>query len=1839
MRKSRMPLLAIVFLVGYIACKPKSIQPPDAQLLSSFLRSYTKGVISSASLLKYVFVEDMVEEEAIGKSLDQNIFKLKPAVDGNAYWEAKNVLVFKPGANLQPGTTYQVSLDLTKLKPGWQEKLKTIDYSFQTREMSFVVSKPKLGLNASNQYDLIGEVQVSDEMESSKIEQLLQADQDHTALQISWQHRGNNMSTYTIHNAIPKKSSQVNLNWSGQSIGLQESGFHQVLLPDPDKFTILDISHEPAPQSRIITAFSDNLKTTQTLDGLISVKGVTGALRHVIDGNKIYTYLPGDQSGDVTVVFSPGVVSIHNIKLSEGVEWELSVSGTKPQVRFSGKGNILPQSNETLLPFEAIGLQAVDVEIFKIFDNNILQFLQSNQLDENNEIYRVGRLVSQTKVELKSLQSNADITKWGHYALDLGPLITVSPNAIYQVRIGFKPGYTLLTCTSDWVQNIPDAEDSELISFYDDNYYGPLGYYPNYWSDREDPCKAAYYNTDHFISKNVLISNLGIIGKISDHQLFAAVTDLRTTDPIVGAMVDVYDFQLQKIASLTTDGEGIAQQLMTDKPYAIVVSNQGDKGYLRMAEGLNLSMSAFDTEGQQVDHGINGYLFAERGVWRPGDSIFLSFILNDRELNLPSGHPITLKVYDARNKLVLQKISTQPVGAIYSFPFKTMPDAITGNWRAVVKAGGAEFTKILKVEAIKPNRLKILWDAAAEILPSQTNIGLSAQWLTGIQANNLTAKVKAKWSASKASWPAFKNFEFHDPARAQIDASEIALFDGKLDAQGQALVPLKISKDFKPSGKMNLLFNLEVAEPGGDFSTMSQGSIYHPYKQYSGVNLPSDPWGYRSLQINKPSTIQVVSIDPQGKAQSKRKLTIGLYQMDWRWWWEQRDNAYADFNSSTHNKAIQKTTVTTNANGLASWDVTITQWGRYMVRVCDVESGHCSGDFAYAGWPDEGEGGNRFDMATLVRLQTSKEKYSANETVQLNIPAPALSKMLITLENGSKVLESHWVTATGSSVDKPFVFSFQASPQMAPAVYAHVEMIQPHGMRANDLPMRMYGLLPITIEDGTARIEPKINAPASFKPDRVETVEVSESQGRAMTYILDIVDEGLLDLTNFKTPDPYNHFYSRPALGVRTWDVYDYVMGAYGGKLESVLSIGGDAGPINNNTNATSRFKSPVMHLGPFQLKKGEKKKHAVTIANYTGSVRLMVIAADDHAYGNAEKAVAVKSPLMVLPTLPRILSTDEKLTLPVNLFVTEPSIRQVAISVKDQNNQVTFIDKTKNVEVTGVGESMAYFDFTTGSVTGPSKIIIEAKANGETARQEIDIETRNPNPPFTEVNTQVIEPGQTKTVNLSNPNTANVIKRMIEVSTLQPIGLTKYLDQLVRYPYGCAEQTISAIFPQLYLDQFVTMDADQKKSVHTNIEEGIAKLSKFNLSDGSFSLWPGSGQYVDSWVTSYIGHFLIEAQSKGYLVPDHILQNWKAYQKRTANLYDPAQKSLYKANHGIDQAYRLYTLALAGSPDLGAMNRLKEYNELGNNARWRLAAAYAVAGQVETAKSLMTRSQEFNTDYIESGYSYGSTLRDQAMVMETYLHMGDKTKAAEYASDISKQLNGDILWNTQALAYALQVLGKFQGTASSAGANWTFKYQPQGGTKQSISAKTSSFFIQPDPAKGNSSTIAIENTSSTPIFVQSSVTAQSLVDNRGDESSNLLLSVKYTDEGHQVTDPATLKKGDQINIDITITHPGQGKPAYHNLALTHMLPSGWEIINERMQDGQVASNSLFQYQDIRDDRVLTFFDLQPGAKKIISIRARASYEGQYHLPAISCEEMYDAKVHARVKGDQVEVL
>lgn len=1829
-------LIAACALLLIIQCKKSAPVAINSQLIGQVLRSYTQGTISSKAVLRYVFVEDVVEQEKVGTSLETNPIQISPKIEGKSYWETKNVLVFKPQTGFQSGTKYNIKVDLKSLYPQASKELNMLSYEIITRENNFSVSKPRLEMDASGDgaYDLVGVVETADFTEQSQIEKLLVANVNNQSLPITWQHTPEQLSsTYSVENIKRTKDAEVKVEWTGQSMSLNQPGNFQIKIPGPDQFILMDVQYVSQPESHAIASFSDILKSTQNLNGLVYLKSKPGNLRTVIDGNKILIYFGKEINGDVTLNFAPGLQAANNKKITETTEWTISISSLDPAVKFTGKGTIIPQSDELILPFEAVGLKAIDVEIFKIFDQNILQFLQVNQLSDENELDRVGKLIRQSKIDLSAVNPRADANSWAHYALDLKPLIEADPNAIYQVRIGFKPGYTNLACLSEYSDEseLPGSSD-ELVSFYENNYYGPEGYYEDYaWEDRDDPCKPAYYNNDHFISKNILISNFGIVAKKSDKNLFVAVTDLRTTEAIAGAQLEVYNFTLQKIAQLTANDQGVVNQLIAEPAYAIVVNHQGQKGYLRMADGYNLSMSAFDVDGEQITKGLKGFIYAERGVWRPGDSIYLNFILNDLNTNFPANHPVSLQIYDPQNKKVLQKINSQPVGGIYSFPIKTATDAITGNWRASIKAGGAEFSKNLKIEAIKPNRLKIHWELGEEIEPGKREALLEASWLTGIKTSGLDAIVTAQWRPSSTSWPAYKEYAFEDPARVSDENPIITLFDGTLDDEGKVLVPLKISKDFKPAGKMNMNFKIDVSEPGGDFSTFSHTSLFHPYTQYAGVKLPSDPWGYKTLNVGKPSTIQLVSIDPKGKFQANRKLSIGIYELNWRWWWEEYGGGgYAGYNSSDHVKAIQKSTVTTDANGLAEWKPTVSHWGRYLIRVCDMVSGHCSGDFAYAGWPEEE--GNSFNMATLIRLQSNKEKYQADDQVEISIPAPVSSKMLVTLENGTKVLESHWVT-----VDKsPYVFQFKSRPEMSPAVYAHVTILQAHGNNANDLPMRMYGVLPLLFDHPSTKLNPVIKAADNFKPDRQESIEISEKDGKAMSYTLDIVDEGLLDLTNFKTPDPHKQFFTKEALGVKTWDIYDQVLGAYGGKIESILSIGGDEG-LNNldEDKVVSRFKSPVIHFGPFELKKGEKKKHEINIRNYVGSVRVMVVAASPGAYGQADKTVPVKSPLMILPTLPRVLSIGETVSLPVNLFITDDKIRKVDLTVKDKNNLINWETKSKSFTTTGVGESLDYFQFSTGKQIGRTTIIVEGKGNNELARQEIEIEIRNPNPVLTNTVNELIQPGQAKTISLVAPGESSPLTANLEVSAFQPVNLSKYLDYLIQYPYGCAEQTISSVFPQLYLDQFVTLEDQKAREVKVNIEAAINALSKFNQQDGSFSLWPGQVNGTDTWVTSYAGQFMIEAEKKGYLVPQYLISNWKTFQKKLANLWDPAQKPFYKANHGLDQAYRLYTLALAGSPELGAMNRLKEYPQAGANAKWRLASAYALIGQADIAKSLI-QAPLSKEDYIESGYTYGSPLRDQAMAMETYLDLNDKTKAAEFALDITKQLNSERPWNTQALAYALKVLSKFQ-TGQLPGGNWSFKYGEQNGDKKNVNSKLASILIRPGGSGKIPTSITVENTSANPIYAQSSLRYQPVVDTEDSKSNHLKMNVTYKDEDQNPIDPSALHKGDLFWVNVTVTNPGTKFKTYNNLALTQLFPGGWEIINQRMSEVKGPAQP-FDYQDIRDDRVMTFFKLDQGKSKTFSIQVRATYEGKFHLPAALCEEMYDLTVNAKTSAGEVIV-
>ncbi|HRN57625.1 MAG TPA: alpha-2-macroglobulin family protein, partial [Agriterribacter sp.] len=313
----------------------------------------------------------------------------------------------------------------------------------------------------------------------------------------------------------------------------------------------------------------------------------------------------------------------------------------------------------------------------------------------------------------------------------------------------------------------------------------------------------------------------------------------------------------------------------------------------------------------------------------------------------------------------------------------------------------------------------------------------------------------------------------------------------------------------------------------------------------------------------------------------------------------------------------------------------------YLVLVRDRSSGHTTGQVVYFDDPWWQTRGNSSDpsAAAMLSFTSGKEKYNIGEDITLQIPGSKGGMALISIESGSRVIQTDRIEMQEGQT----VYTFKAEAGMAPNIYVNVSLLQPHAQTVNDLPVRMYGVIPVMIEDRNTVLQPVISMPGVIRPEQQTAVTVSETSGKAMTYCVAIVDEGLLDLTRFKTPDPHAAFYAREALGVKTWDLFDHVMGARGAALERILTIGGDeAAGGGANEKSANRFKPVVKYLGPFHLKKGQKQTHHFQLPPYIGSVRTMVVAAGEKAYGFAEKNVTVKKPLMLLGTLPRMLGPME---------------------------------------------------------------------------------------------------------------------------------------------------------------------------------------------------------------------------------------------------------------------------------------------------------------------------------------------------------------------------------------------------------------------------------------------------------------------------------------------------------------------------------------------------------------------------------------------------------------------
>ena len=1845
MKHLRLSVLLILTVIIMPSCKrnvPRIINPAFRQ----YVEAFTSGVISTHATIKIRVTSDFVDSVLFNQPVEKTLMDFSPSIKGTLFWIDSRTLEFRPDEPLPAKEFYNAKFYLSRLM-NVPESLGTFEFQFQTLQQEFEVKlinhKAYKSTDLSKE-KLYGSVLTADIADSKLVEKILTATQDGIILPVIWT-KTENKQEYSFQVDSIKRGHEktfVRLEWNGKAIDAKNTGDLNVEILPLGDFRYLGVSVVQSGEQYIVARFSDPLREDQDLTGLIQL-GKHLDLRYNIEDNELKIYPAQVPTGTVNLVIEPSLKNIQGKTLEAAINEKIRFEDVLPNVRFVGNGVIMPSSNGLLLPFEAVNLKAVDIKVIRIYEDNILQFLQVNDMNGQSELARVGRLILQKTIPLTHV---VDYGKWNRFSIDLSTLINAEPGAVYTVTLNFKKEYSTFPCEDKgdkkaetdltrWADLTKENnKEWSYYSNYEDEYYDSEGYYNYDWSKRNDPCNSSYYR-EKSISRNVLASDIGLIAKTgTDGNLTVFVTDLLTAKPLPGVTLEVYDYQLQMIRLATSDNDGKGIIKAKRKPFAVIAKKHRQVGFLKLTDGSSLSLSMFDAGGATIQEGLKGFIYGDRGVWRPGDSLYIMFVLEDKAHKLPENHPVTFSLYNPGGQIVTRITKTSSMNGFYNFSTATDANAPTGNWLAKVKIGSIEFEKTIRIETVKPNRLKINFTFGNDRLVKEqpAKAMLSARWLTGAIAGRLKATVQLALTKAATTFKNYHGYCFDDPVSG-FSPENMTVFDGKLDDNGNAGFYPDIKMTKAAPGVMNANFETNVFEEGGDFSVDRFTVPYYPFLTYAGIKVPENKENERILYTGRNYDFSLVNVDAGGNPVPANRLKVEIYKLEWRWWWDNSESTTpADFVSTSYNHLTDSMTVAVK-NGKAEFPLQMgdDDWGRYLVRVTDKRSGHVTGKVVYFdlyGY-NRGPGGEK-QAAVMLTFTADKPKYKVGEKVRLTVPSSEGGNILVTIEKGTSILKSFWEDSKQGSTE----CTFEVTDEMAPNCYASVTLLQPHAQTKNDLPIRLYGVIPIFVEDPGSHLNPEISMRDVLVPDKMAGITVSEKNGKPMTYTLDIVDEGLLDLTRFKTPDPWDNFYAKEALGIKTWDLFDMVMGAYSGDLDRILSIGGDKDKINRGGLKANRFKPMVKFLGPFKLAKGQSKPHSFMMPEYIGSVRVMVIAGNNGAYGSAEKTVAVKKPLMVLGTLPRVAGPGETVKLPVTVFAMENFVKNVSVEVKPGSMFTVSGPGTKTITFNHPGDDVVMFELKVKESIGIGKIRILAASGNEKASNDIEIDIRAPNPEVTDVFETTLDQGKGWDLPYKATGVAGTNKGKIEISSVPPMNLEKRLSFLVEYPYGCIEQTTSAVFPQLFLSDLIDLSPARRQEIENNIRAGISRLKSFQIAGGGLTYWPG-GAYADDWGTCYAGHFMLEAEQRGYSLPVGFMQAWKNFQKQKAISWT-FNASYY--NDDLIQAYRLYTLALAKAPELGVMNKLLESSNLSVQARWRLAAAYQLAGKPEEARKLVATTAMLIKPYRELSWSYGSDTRDEAMIVETLCLMNMKQKAADLVKMISEDLAGDEWMSTQTTAYCLIAISRFTG--NSTGTGIYASYTLDGGSTIKIATRKAVATADMElPKSFTAGHLHLVNDGKNILFARVILQGIPAEGDMTSAQNGLKMAVAYfTTEGKKV-DPASLPQGKNFIAEVTVTNPGL-RGTYQQMALTQIFPSGWEIINSRMSEvAQTGTQaSPYNYQDVRDDRVYTYFDLEPNHSKTFRIMLNSTYLGRFYLPAVYCSAMYDNTINARIPGRWVEI-
>ncbi|MDZ7333609.1 MAG: MG2 domain-containing protein [candidate division KSB1 bacterium] len=1727
------------------------------------------------------FSKDVADDSLLNVWLPKAPIHFNPPIRGKFQWIERNKIRFYPEAPLLPSTQYVAEIS-PRLVAQFGLSLKgTRQFRFYTQR--FQVNSAALAFDFIPNNDKVANVKAT-------VEFNYEVDPEAAGRHTTIQYRDGEVIPFKLMTTQPgriielvaervmrsDKEKEIQLKISSGLIpiagklGLEQDFVRPILLPRQQELKVESaLVRWDSPRSAYIQIQFNLPIHSESANQFILIEP---AVRYQVSVPHTYLELRGDFKigSSYQLKLRQGLRAIDGSQLQKDFSTTLVFRSEDipPQLDFVGQGFYLTKSGNLNIGLATINVDRVTIEIDKIYANNLVYLLSQNDLASGYDYYwydteALGKSISRSDLVIQKVHNEEVVTP-----INIKEFLKEQRVGIFNI--------TARLAERRWQQ----------------------------------------------ASRWVLATDLGIIAKKAGEDLWVWVNSLTSIAPIPNAEVKLISRNNQELITVRTNAQGYAvlnsyRRFESEglPPFLLTVAVGEDFSFLELSR-RQIATADFDVGGAAyLEHGYDAYLYNERGVYRPGETAHLAAIVRGENLSLPTPFPVLFQVKAPDEKILLEQRTSLNAqgGTEFSVP---IPDyAMTGKYTARLMIGENEEIgrTEFNVEEFIPDRIKVSLATIRDIYRTGEIITLNVDAVTLFGPPAAGRRVEADieiepFSFSPDQW---KSFSFQDD-RKSFAKMRTDLGSGVLDDQGQYRFLYQIPTDLEPPAALRGIISATVLEPGGRGVTAYRGIIIHRYPTYVGLRQAQP--GY--AEPNKKTPIEFVVLNSDGQLLPGRTVEISFYRVVWHSILKKEDNSGRyRYVSQQVDELIEKFTVTSESS-LSSFTVMPRDYGRYRVLAREVSSGATASlEFYASGW---GYAPWAMDHPDRIQLDLDKECYLPGEKARVQVRAPFAGKLLLTVER-EKILSTQVVNLpeNTATIDIPVLENYK------PNVYLSAHLIRSTESLDRDMPSRAFGVTPLMVDSRANRFELELRCPDEIRPNSKLSLdcEVKGQMSGPVYLTIAAVDEGILQLTDFQSPDAHAYFFSKKRLAVETHDVYGAILPEIKGAKSAPSGDVEAARKRRITPVSVTRVKPVAFWSGMLKADARGRKSVTFNVPQFNGTLRIMAVAFSNNKFGSLERKMFVREPIVLTPTFPRFVASGDRWVVPVSLYNGTGKTGDFEVTL-NASGPIRITDQaTKTITVEAGKERAVYFELQAEQSIGQLRFKLSAKGAGESTSLSEEVPLRPPVPFITRSGQGSVSEAKPGIFTLPSDWIAGTTDFSLSLSAFPAVRFANSLQFLLSYPHGCIEQTTSKVFPLLYFDELARIAEPalfKANSADYFITEGITKIENLQQPSGAFSYWP-HGEDINNWSSIYAAHFLVEARKAGYVVSDRVYN--RMLKALRSQLRDYQSDDAYSLQAPV---YALYVLALSGNAERSTMLYFKNnlLEKLADYSRFQLAGAYALAGDLQTARSLLPRTVLLNRpQQWESGGNFNSNTRSQAIMLDILAEVEPSNpNVPNLVQNLTQSASEAGRWyTTQENAWAFLALGKilkkqtdvnFTGTVSIDGKFFTkFDTQNHHFADKNWAGKTIKIEIQ-----GKGTCYYGWRAHGIPLGM-----------NIEEFDHDLMVRRHYLNEQGTPADYSSFRQGELIIGKITLKALTE---SLENVAIVDMLPAGLEIENPRFQSRRGVDwigEQTWQpkYIDIRDDRLILYGDVPYGREVTFYYGLRAVSEGTFILPPIQAEAMY----------------